>query len=316
MALQLENVATALATAQRSCDAEIAVVDNGLHELDDAIGAAEANDEDAQELRDGAVAMVGVALGDVQATRDGYAATMATAQASIEAVQTAGNAGADGGAGVLGSPGENSARGAEGDGGAGGLGLPGTVPAPTGSPKKDTTRRDVILGSAGAITGGTADGVGKAVEKVLAEGPKTGPGAPSPTLTKFLQDPTIRGVELKGLSRLGRVAGAAGAIPAVFTDHADGNSWSEAVFRESAGTGIGLYAGAATGGFVADMLAAGAIGSVVPGAGTAVGLVVGAGVGAFAAFKGSAIAGDVWEWTADNVVGGAIRGLKSVFGSG
>lgn len=322
IALDLETVAAALVTAQRSCDGQIAALDAFLHGVDDQIGAAKADDQDTQGLHDAAVAAVQTTLGDVRATRDGYVATMTAAKASMEALRSA--PGGDGGAAGLGVPGQDPAPRAEGDGGAGGLGSAGAnppgpaatgsnPPGPTPNPsEQDTTRRDVILGSAGAITGGTADGVGQATRNMLAQGPKIGPAAPSPSLTKFLENPKIGGVELKGFSRLGRVAGAAGAVPSVFADHADGNSWSEAVFREGVGAGVGIWAGTAagagTGAWVGTLIP-------VPGVGTAAGVVVGAGIGAIAAAGGSKLAGATWEWGA-NAVGSAIHGVKSVFGSG
>lgn len=125
----------------------------------------------------------------------------------------------------------------------------------------------MALGAAGAVTGGTADGVGKATLNAIKESPGTGPGKASQGLLNWLEDPTVGGAELNGFSRLARVGGGAAAVPAVMSDIHDGNSVAEAVTREGVGLAAGLGSGAAAGAL---------IGSVVPGAGTAVGVVVGA----------------------------------------
>lgn len=79
IALDLENVATALATAKTACDADIGALDARLHQIDDAIGTAKANNQDASGLRDEAVAAVRATFGSVQKGRDGYVAAMAAA---------------------------------------------------------------------------------------------------------------------------------------------------------------------------------------------------------------------------------------------
>jgi hypothetical protein len=211
------------------------------------------------------------------------------------------------------------------DGGAGASGLPHAPPvdAPTRAPELqgnaagDTseptvTTGDVLIGTAGAIAGGTHEAVRQTVLDVIAKGPTTGPGAPSPGLSKFLEDPKVGGVELKGFSRLGRVVGVAGAVPAAMSDIHDGNSVAEAVTREGVGTATGLWAGAVTGG------ATGAwVGSLipVPGVGTAVGVVVGAGVGAGAALGSSKFVEAAWHPVGD-ALGSAAHGVKSLFGFG
>lgn len=177
------------------------------------------------------------------------------------------------------------------------------------------TPGEVAIGSAGAIAGGTADGVRQATTKLIAESPGTGPGKADPGLLRWFEDPKIGGIELKGFSRVGGVVAAASAVPAVMSDIHDGNSVPEAVTRESVGTAAGLYAGAAVGGLAADAVAGAAIGSVIPGAGTAVGLVVGAGVGAVAAWGGSKFVEAAWQPVSD-AVGSAIHGVESVFGFG
>jgi uncharacterized protein YukE len=177
------------------------------------------------------------------------------------------------------------------------------------------TTGDVAIGAAGAIAGGTADGVRQTTLKLIDENPGTGPGKAPPGLLNWLEDPTVGGVELKGFSRIGGVVGAASAVPAVMSDIHDGNSVAEAVTRESAGTAAGLYGGAVVGGLAADAVAGAAIGSVIPGAGTAVGLVVGAGVGAVAAWGGSKLVEGAWQPVADTV-GSAVHGVESVFGFG
>jgi hypothetical protein len=164
----------------------------------------------------------------------------------------------------------------------------------------------VLIGSAGGIAGASHEAVRQAALDAIAKSPTTGPGAPSPGLSKLLQDPKIGGVELKGFSRLGRGVGVAGAVPAVMADIQDGNSVAEAITREGAGLAAGLWSGAATGGLV---------GSVVPGAGTAVGVVVGAAAGGFAALGASKVVEAAWHPAAD-AVGSAARGVKSLFGFG
>ncbi|MGH3583760.1 MAG: hypothetical protein ACRDUB_19380, partial [Mycobacterium sp.] len=69
IALDLETVAAALATAQRTCDSDIAALDTFLHGTDDAIGAAKAAKQDPQGLHDAAVATVRITLGEVQGSR-------------------------------------------------------------------------------------------------------------------------------------------------------------------------------------------------------------------------------------------------------
>jgi uncharacterized protein YukE len=200
-------------------------------------------------------------------------------------------------------PMDPKAESAQGDGGAGEG--PGFTP----------TKTDVAIGAAGAIAGGTADGVRQTTLNLIEENPGTGPGKASPGLLNWFEDPTVGGVELKGFSRIGGVVGAASAVPAVMSDIHDGNSVAEAVTRESAGTAAGLYGGAVVGGLAADAVAGAAIGSVIPGAGTAVGLVVGAGVGAVAAWGGSKLVEAAWQPVAD-AVGSAVHGVESVFGFG
>lgn len=172
------------------------------------------------------------------------------------------------------------------------------------------TKTDLAIAAEGAIAGGTADGVRQSTLKLLEDAPKTGPGAPDEGLLKWLKDPKVGGVELKGFSRLGRVVGAAAAVPAVMSDIGDGNSVAEAVTREGAGVAAGLWAGAASG------AAAGAwAGSIVPGAGTAVGLVAGAVVGAGASLLASKGVDLVWDPVAD-AVGSVTHSVGKVFGFG
>jgi hypothetical protein len=237
IAVDLETVAAALATAQRTSDADIAALDTFLHGADDAIGAAKAAEQDTKGLHDAAVATVRITLGEVQANRDGYVATMALAESAMAAVTGEASQGAGG------PPAET-----------GGAGAP-EASGPT------VTTGDVAIGAAGAVTGATADGVRQATLRLIEESPGTGPGKADPGLLKWLEDPKIGGVELKGFSRLGGVVAAASALPAVMSDVHDGNSVAEAVTREAGGVGAGLWAGAAAGGFFADAAAGAAIGS-------------------------------------------------------
>jgi len=289
IALDLETVATALATAQRTCDADIAALDNFLHGADDAIGAAKAAKQDTQAMRDAAVATVRITLGEVQASRDGYVNAMAAAESAMatvtgEAPQVPGGAPAE-----AGQPGEGS--------------------GPT------VTKGDVAIGAAGAVAGGTADGVRQATTNLINESPGTGPGKADPALLKWLEDPKIGGVDLTGFSRIGGVVAAVSAVPSVMSDIHDGNSVPEAVTREAAGAGAGLWAGGVAGGFLADVVAGGTIGSVIPGAGTAVGVVAGAVVGAGAALGASKLVEWAWDPVTDALSTAADSG-ESLLGFG
>jgi hypothetical protein len=161
------------------------------------------------------------------------------------------------------------------------------------------TKADAATAAAGAVAGGTADGVRQTTLNLIKESPGTGPGKASPTLLKWLEDANIGGYDLKGFSRIGGVVGAASALPAVISDiGVDHNSVPEALTREAAGTGAGLWTGGLAGAFAAagtDALTGAAIGSAIPGAGTAVGLVVGAVVGAGAALGASKAIEWLWD---------------------
>jgi uncharacterized protein YukE len=168
------------------------------------------------------------------------------------------------------------------------------------------TKGDVAIGAAGAVAGGTADGVREATTRLIEESPGTGVGKAPPGLLRWLEYPTVAGAELKGFSPIGGVVGAASAVPAVMSNIHDGNSVAEAVTREGAGVAAGLWAGAEAGA---------AIGSAFPGAGTAIGLVVGASAGAIASVLASKGVDVVWQPAAD-AVGSVVRGVESVFGFG
>jgi len=286
IALDLETVAAALATAQRTCDADIAALNNFLHGADDAIGAAKAANQDTQAMHDAAVATMRITLGEVQASRDGYVNALAAAEASMaaagEAPPVAGGASAESGS---------------------------TSPPEASGPT--VTKGDVAIGAAGAVAGGTAEGVRQATTKLITESPGTGPGRADPALLKWLEDPKIGGVDLTGFSRVGGVVAAVSAVPAVMSDIHDGNSVPEAVTREAGGAAFGLGLGALAGDAAAGALA----GSVVPGAGTAVGLAVGAVVGAGAALGASKGIEMVWNPVAD-AVSSAAHSVESVFGFG
>jgi hypothetical protein len=177
------------------------------------------------------------------------------------------------------------------------------------------TKADAAIGAEGAIAGLTADGVRQTTLKAIEAVPGTGAGQADPWLLKWFEEPTVGGRTLTGFTRVGGVAGAAAAVPAVMSDIHEGNSVPEAVTREAVGTGAGLWAGGLVGGFLADSAAGAAIGSVVPGAGTAVGLVAGAVVGAGAAFLGSKVVESAWNPVADTV-SSAAHSVESVFGFG
>ncbi|BBU23411.1 hypothetical protein [Mycobacterium xenopi] len=229
-----------------------------------------------------------------------------------------GGLGSDGGAGVYSSPGKQSGeqptkngqvQGAGADGGA--AQLPSTsTPAADGrageGPGLTVTKGDVAIGAAGAVAGGTAEGVRQTTLRLINESPGTGPGKADPGLLKWFEDPKIGGIELKGFSRVGGVVAAASAVPAVMSDIHDGDSVAEAVTREGAGVAAGLWAGAETGAL---------IGSAFPGAGTAVGLVAGAVIGAGASLLASKGVEAAWHPVAD-AVGSAVHGVESIFGFG
>ncbi|NIH94019.1 putative alpha/beta hydrolase [Mycolicibacterium fluoranthenivorans] len=271
IALNLENVATALVAAQRACDADIAALDTFLHGADDAIGAAKATNQDTRALHDAAVATMRITLGEVQGSRDTYVNAMAAAESSMAAI-----------------PGEG----------------PQAAGGSTEASGPTVTKGDVAIAGAGAVAGGTADGVRQTTLKMIADSPGTGPGAADPGLLKWLEDPKIGGVELKGFSRVGGLVAAVSAVPSVMSDIHDGNSVTEAVTRETFATAAGLGVGAVA----ADMAIGATAGSVVPGVGTAIGLVAGAAVGAGTALGVSKVIDWGWDPVADAV--------ESVFGFG
>lgn len=288
----LENIAATLAEAQKTAAGRIASLEAELENLDELIAEADemeddgdlsAADYDALEAfiakcEDDAVRATKDALGQLQATRDGYSKSFQNALGTLHAD----------GYDFLASP-------------AG----PGPAPGDQhGGPSLAPTPADVAITGAGAVAGGTADGVRQATTNLIAESPGTGPGKADPGLLRWLEDAKVGGVELPGFTRIGGAVGAASAIPAVMSDIHDGNSVPEAVTREGVGVAAGLWAGAEVGA---------AIGSVVPGAGTAVGLVVGAAAGAAASYLASKGVEAAWHPVAD-AVGSAVHSVESVFG--
>jgi hypothetical protein len=292
----LENIAATLAEAQQAAAGQIASLEAKLQNLDALIGEADAMEDDGDlsradfdaleafiaECEDDAVAETKAALTQLQATRDGYAKSFQDAMGTLHA---------DGydSVGPQARPGPAAGE-----------------PPGGGGPKLNPTPGDVAIAGAGAVAGGTADGVRQAATNLIAESPGTGPGKADPGLLRWLEDPKIGGVEITGFSRIGGVVAAASAVPAVMSDVHDGNSVPEAVTREGVGVAAGLWAGAEIGA---------AVGSVVPGAGTAVGLVVGAGAGAVASYLASKGVEATWHPVAD-AVGSAVHGVESVFGFG
>ena len=95
--VDLEKIAAALAEAQKAASARIAALETQLHTLDDMIGQAinmekdahlSAADRDALNAfittcEDDAIHDTKAALGDLQATRNGYSATLHNAMASL-----------------------------------------------------------------------------------------------------------------------------------------------------------------------------------------------------------------------------------------
>lgn len=319
IALDLENVATALATAKTSCDADIAGLDARLHQIDDAIGTAKANNQDASGLRDEAVAAVRATLADVQKGRDSYVAAMVAAKPSLDAITSTPLIGAGiNGPVPTGKPDPNAPP-----IGPGAAGPPApAVPPGEKPPWWKPSPGEVAIGGAGAIAGVTADGVRGAVLDAIKDGPKTGPGAADPALVKWLSDPKFKA--LKGFSKIGGVAALIGVIPSIASDMhsengAPGDSFAKAATREVGGAAAGIGGGAATG-LLAEVGTTAAIGFVagseVPVVGNVVGLVVGAAVGAYVATDASKWIATGWDWAAPGVEHAAsslVNGVESIF---
>ena len=170
------------------------------------------------------------------------------------------------------------------------------------------TRSDVAIGTAGAIAGGTADGVRSTMLKAIEDNPGTGVGKAPQGLLDWFEDPKIKGFELTGFSRVAGVVGVASAVPAVMSDVNDGNSVAEAVTREGAGVAAGLWAGAEAGGVIGSFVP-------IPGVGTAVGIAAGAVIGAGASWLASNGVEAAWQ-PVSNAIGSAVHGVESVFGFG
>ena len=141
---------------------------------------------------------------------------------------------------------------------------------------------DVLMGSAGSISGTKTDIIQEIWRASMGEHP-TGVNA---KIAPWLEE-----VGKLKVSRVGGAVGVLTAIPSVFADRAEGNSWGEAITREGAATATGLVAGA-----YAGAQAGAVIGSFVPipGVGTAAGLVVGAGAGVLVSYATSK--GVDWLW--------------------
>lgn len=194
------------------------------------------------------------------------------------------------------------------------IGPAGSTPDSTG-PSLAPTKGDVLIGSAGAVSGVTADGVRGAVLDAIKDGPTTGPGAAEPGLLRWLEDSKI-----EGFSRTGGVAALVGMVPAIASDmHSEpgkpGNSFAEAATREGTGAALGLAAGGWAGGAIAGSELGATIGSVVPGAGTAVGLVVGAAVGGLVSYGASKGIEAAWGPVTD-AVSSTAHSVESFFSFG
>lgn len=317
----LENVAATLAEAQKAAAGQIATLEAQLQNLDDLIGEADEmeDDEDLSQAdydaleayietcEQDAIRDTKTALGQLQATRDGYSKSFQDAMGALHA---------DGYDAVApqGPPGAPEAPGAQPGPGAPGGGPPGAE-KPGEHSVSPPTLSDVLIAGSGAVAGGTADGVRQTTLNLIDQSPGTGPGKADPGLLKWLEDPKIGGVEIKGFSRIGGVVAVASAVPAVLSDMHDGNPASEAVTRESVGVAAGLGFGSLAGGVVAGSELGAALGSVVPGAGTAVGLVAGAVVGAGASLVASKAVEAAWQ-PVSHAVGSALHSVESVFGFG
>ncbi|MGC5255901.1 hypothetical protein ACPXCG_06075 [Gordonia sp. DT218] len=154
---------------------------------------------------------------------------------------------------------------------------------------------DVVLGSTAGLTGAKADIIRDIWLKSIGENP-TGVNA---KILPWLEDIG----RMKGISKIGGVVGVLTAVPSVFADHDEGNSWSEAITRETASTAVGVGTGtvaaagasAAMASIIAGTEVGATIGSVVPGAGTIVGAIAGAAIGGTAAFFTSKGIDALWD---------------------
>ncbi|MBD1320550.1 hypothetical protein [Gordonia hankookensis] len=145
------------------------------------------------------------------------------------------------------------------------------------------SKADLIMGSAGAISGTKTDIIQEIWRASMGEHP-TGIDA---KIAPWLEE-----VGKLRVSRAGGAFGVLTAIPSVFADRAEGNSWGEAITREGAATATGLVAGAYLG------AQAGAVAGTfvpLPGVGTAAGLVVGATVGFLASYATSKGVDSLWR---------------------
>ncbi len=187
------------------------------------------------------------------------------------------------------------------DGGPGAGGEGGANAEATKEPWWVPSQSDVITGAAGGVAGASSGYVAEKTHGATKAVPGTGAGRASPRLTKLVEEVTVFGKQLPGLTRMGGIAGAAMAVPTIIKGVGeDGNSLSEATVRE----GAGFAAGAVVGGFVGSWIP-------VPVVGTAIGVAVGGFVGT----EVSNFVDEAWEPAAD-AVGKAVHGLASVFSFG
>ncbi|WP_396919320.1 DUF456 domain-containing protein [Mycolicibacterium sp.] len=80
IAVDLEQVAAALATGQRDCDAQIASLENQLHAIDDSISA---NPDSRAELYQSAVDATKTAVGNIEGIRGAYIAQLNAAETAM-----------------------------------------------------------------------------------------------------------------------------------------------------------------------------------------------------------------------------------------
>jgi hypothetical protein len=83
IAASLEQVAASLATAQRQSDAALGEANGSLHEIDNQMAAAKANDQDTGGLHEKAVGVVKSALGQVNSARRDYVTDLHAAQTAM-----------------------------------------------------------------------------------------------------------------------------------------------------------------------------------------------------------------------------------------
>lgn len=128
---------------------------------------------------------------------------------------------------------------------------------------------DVVFGGTGLITGVKTDLITEIWRSSLGE---------HPTGVDAKIAPWLKEIEGLKITKFGGTVGLLTAVPSVFADHAEGNSWKEAIAREGAATATGLVAGAVSGALIGSAVP-------IPFVGTLAGALIGGGT-AYLASKG------------------------------